>query len=203
MDISEKKIRDCICGRKGNAWESKTPFQVINLKGNMIQGRINCLDRLKVFGINDLSNKKVLDLGCSLGACCIESKLMGASHAVGVDNDDSSINCAKMIAEYNELNIDYICKSLNDKSVIADIKSVHGHYDYIYCFGIMAWVKHSAIADILKSISFDRCLFEVHSKLWAKPRDIEGFINMHNLKLKYKFIGKSSEKARRCWIAWR
>lgn len=201
MDINEKDIMNCICSRKSNVWESpETQFQTINLRGIRKSGRIDCLDRLSCFGVKRLDNKSVLDIGCSIGACCVESKLIGADSVVGVDSDETSIRCAQMIAKYNEMDITYLMANLEDETALNQIQSINKHFDYIFCFAVMSWVAHSSLARILKEVSFNYCLMEVHEKCWNRPKNADLFINRYSLGCKSEFLGQSSERERNCWL---
>ena len=51
--------------------------------------------------------KTVVDIGCSVGAICIEAKKRGAKRVVGIDYKKETVNVAKKVAsEYNlDMNI--------------------------------------------------------------------------------------------------
>lgn len=171
-------------------------FQSLDLRGEKRQGRIDCSERFKLLGITDLTNKSVLDIGCSLGGCCIESKKMGAAEVIGIDNDNDSIICAKKIAEYNEMNIKYEVIDLNKNASSNQLSKQS--FDYVYTFAIFAWIKRVNIITFLKGLDFKTCLIESKKKLKINFQKLfddvgQGFV--------IEEFGDSTEKDRKLCIA--
>lgn len=60
--------------------------------------------------MGDISDKKILDLGCGCGIFAIGAALLGAESIIGIDIDEGAIRCAKENAQTLELDIDFrIC----------------------------------------------------------------------------------------------
>ena len=73
------------------------------------------------FGLGDIENKNVMDLGCGTGIFTIGSVLMGANSSVGVDIDEDSIILAREVS--NKLNID------NARFIVSDIDCFNEGFD--------------------------------------------------------------------------
>jgi SAM-dependent methyltransferase len=58
----------------------------------------------------DLTNKRVLDLGCNEGFFCIEAKKRGAAYVLGIDRNKKSIEAAKERAARENLEIDFLAR---------------------------------------------------------------------------------------------
>ena len=64
--------------------------------------------RFSKFGLsNDLKDITVLDIGCNIGALCLECKKRNASKVVGLDRNPKLVISAKEIASIFELDIEY------------------------------------------------------------------------------------------------
>lgn len=64
------------------------------------------------FGIGDIEDKNIVDLGCGTGIFAIGSALMGANSSVGVDIDEDSIKLARDVSE--KLKVDNVEFIVND-----------------------------------------------------------------------------------------
>ena len=70
--------------------------------------------RLELFDNIDLKNKTVYDLGCSNGFFCYELAKRGAK-VIGVDKNKKTIELNRLIAEYYDLDIEFIVDDLLDE----------------------------------------------------------------------------------------
>ncbi len=69
------------------------------------------------FGLGDIENRNILDLGCGTGIFAIGTALMGANSSIGVDIDDDSINLAQEVSNKLNLdNVDFIVSDIDDFS---------------------------------------------------------------------------------------
>ena len=67
------------------------------------------------FGIGDIEDKNIVDLGCGTGIFAIGSALMGANSSIGVDIDEDSIQLAKDVSEKLKLdNVEFIVSDIDE-----------------------------------------------------------------------------------------
>ena len=80
------------------------------------------------YGLGDIDNMSVLDLGCGTGIFAIASSLMGANYSLGIDIDEESIAIAKITQNdiFHEHDIDdssanFIVGDINSFNSISDL----------------------------------------------------------------------------------
>jgi len=119
-------------------------------------GFINHEEELSRMGLDkvDLTDKTVLDIGCSDGYYSFFAERRGASHIVGIDDMSS------LLAGGN--NGFEICKTVLDSSCRLESKSIYdttteelGTFDVIFFFNVLYHLKHPILAlerinDLLK-----------------------------------------------------
>ena len=67
------------------------------------------------FGIGDIEDKNIVDLGCGTGIFAIGSALMGANSSVGVDIDEDSIKLARDVSEKLKVdNVEFIVNDIDE-----------------------------------------------------------------------------------------
>ena len=81
------------------------------------------------YGLGDIDNMSVLDLGCGTGIFAIASSLMGASYSLGVDVDDESIALAKITQ--NSISEEYDIDITNTNFIVGDINSFNSINDLL------------------------------------------------------------------------
>ncbi len=81
------------------------------------------------YGLGDIDNMNVLDLGCGTGIFAIASSLMGASHSLGVDIDNESIALAKITQ--NSISDVYDIGIANTNFIVGDINSFNSINDLL------------------------------------------------------------------------
>lgn len=69
------------------------------------------LDRMKVPG--KLSGESVVDLGCCYGSVCVEMYNRGARNITGLDFQPEYIDCARALARYNGMQINFLQMDLS------------------------------------------------------------------------------------------
>ena len=83
------------------------------------------------YGLGDIRDMNVLDLGCGTGIFAIASSLMGARSSLGVDIDDESIALAKItqnsISKQDDIDIN------NTNFIVGDINSFNSISDLLNC----------------------------------------------------------------------
>lgn len=81
------------------------------------------------YGLGDIDNMSVLDIGCGTGIFAIASSLMGARYSLGVDIDDESIALAKItqngISDEHDIDVD------NTNFIVGDINSFNSINDLL------------------------------------------------------------------------
>ena len=80
------------------------------------------------YGLGDIKDMNILDLGCGTGIFAIASSLMGASYSLGVDIDDESISLAKITKnsifeehDMDDINANFIAGDINTFNSIGDL----------------------------------------------------------------------------------
>lgn len=81
------------------------------------------------YGLGDIDNMSILDLGCGTGIFAIASSLMGASYSLGVDVDDESIALAKITQ--NSISEEYDIDITNTNFIVGDINSFNSINDLL------------------------------------------------------------------------
>ena len=80
------------------------------------------------YGLGDIRDMNVLDLGCGTGIFAIASSLMGARYSLGVDIDEESIalakitqNCISNQHDIDIINANFILGDVNSFNSISDL----------------------------------------------------------------------------------
>jgi len=96
---------------------------------------------------------RVLDLGCNAGMYCINSILMGAKEAVGIDNSNNYYKQALFLKEHMEkkhdktMNIKYINGAINE-----NLKGL-GEFDIIFALSILYHINAAHLQEVCKWIA--------------------------------------------------
>jgi hypothetical protein len=107
--------------------ERKQNYQSFYLDGQYNTGSRDTLGRYGKMNIDrDLDGKTVLDLGCCLGAMCIEAYRRKARNITGIDYEIDYVNTARSLARYNGMHINYMQMDLMKSEDI--INYVNEHY---------------------------------------------------------------------------
>ena len=72
------------------------------------------------YSLEDIADKKVMDLGCGTGIFAITSKLLGAASAIGVDIDKDSIDLASSYCG----DVNFICSDICDLENDFDVDTI-------------------------------------------------------------------------------
>lgn len=81
------------------------------------------------YGLGDIDNMSVLDIGCGTGIFAIASSLMGARYSLGVDIDDESIALAKITQ--NGISDEHDIDVANTNFIVGDINSFNSINDLL------------------------------------------------------------------------
>ena len=64
--------------------------------------------------LDDIENKKILDLGCGCGIFAIGAKLLGAKEVIGMDIDEKAIEIAREYAQDMKLDVEFQVSEIKD-----------------------------------------------------------------------------------------
>ena len=126
-------------------------YQIIDIDGVPTNGKHGKGDvettweNVKKFLPENLNGYRVLDLGCNAGMYCVNSILMGAKKAVGIEANEEYYEQALFVKKYMEkkhnisMNINYIHGKTEDH-----IKNL-GKFDIIFAFSILYHINSKYI----------------------------------------------------------
>jgi putative methylase len=112
--------------------------------------------------LDDLLDKKVVELGCGNGIFAIGAKLLGAEKVVGVDSDESALDVAKQNMKKLDVKVDFL---------VADVSAFSEHCDTVLQnppFGAQKSHKHADILFIKKAFEIGNVVYSMHL---AKTKD--------------------------------
>lgn len=134
-------------------------YQIIDINGKSTDGSKGKGDVKKTWRNvkrllpKTLNDMRVLDLGCNAGMYCVNSMLMGAREAVGIEADDNYFKQALIVKEYMErkhsrnMNIRYIHGPIH-----RHIDGL-GSFDIIYAFSILYHIRSNHIGAVCKCMA--------------------------------------------------
>jgi tRNA (mo5U34)-methyltransferase len=104
----------------------------------------------------DLTGKKVLDIGCNAGFYSIEMKKRGAARVVAIDSDDIYLNQARFAAEVSGFS-DIEFRKLS----VYDVGQLGETFDVVIFMGVLYHLRHPLLAlDMLHGIVDDLMIFQ-------------------------------------------
>ena len=126
MKISKKKHLEMILENVPNHPNPKVGLEQYSTPATIAADLV-----WNAYGLGDIDNMSVLDLGCGTGIFAIASSLMGASCSLGVDIDGESIALAKItqnsISKQDDIDIN------NTNFIVGDINSFNSISDLFNC----------------------------------------------------------------------
>lgn len=134
--------------------QRRSPYQSYILGGKYIEGSRDTLYRFDKMQVEkDLKDKTVVDLGCQIGNMCAECYSRGARHITGIDHEQDYIDCARDLARYNGMQINYQRMDLSDTGKAAEyIRNYYnGLVDIVF---LLSMYKHITQACWQLLISF-------------------------------------------------
>ena len=124
MKISKKKHLEMILEKVPNHPNPKVGLEQYSTPATIAADLL-----WNAYGLGDIDNMSVLDLGCGTGIFAIASSLMGASYSLGVDIDDESIALAKITQ--NNISEQYDVDVSNTNFIVGDINSFNSISDLL------------------------------------------------------------------------
>ena len=131
-------------------------YQLVDLDGSVVKGKggkgdvITTWNNIKNLLPENLDGYRVLDLGCNAGMYCINSILMGAREAVGIDNSNVYYKQALFLRDHmdkkydKKMNIKYINGAIHE-----NLKGL-GKFDIIFALSILYHIKENHLQDVCK-----------------------------------------------------
>ena len=124
MKISKKKHLEIILEKVPNHLNPKVGLEQYSTPATIAADLV-----WNAYGLGDIDNMSVLDLGCGTGIFAIASSLMGASYSLGVDIDDESIALAKITQ--NSISEEHDIDITNTNFIVGDINSFNSINDLL------------------------------------------------------------------------
>jgi len=92
--------------------------------GNTV-GKRNCEERIKEFDVEDIRDKTILDIGCSMGGMMISAVGVGAKKCIGLEYNRESVDFIKKYCTENNIsNIDARLQDIDDFDWFRTIEKV-------------------------------------------------------------------------------
>lgn len=180
------------------------PYQDIG--GQEVKGHRNTKKRLKLLNFpKDLSGKTVLDLGCNMGAFCLEMIERNAHRVVGLDLSHSSINICQGIKEV-KLKQDKRYKHLEYYVVNVNLGlnplihiSRYQKFDYLLALSVWKHIYDSVFWQLIKSFVRIGVYLEMNATFDSRhlSQGQRNFLNQNRKNpkvLKKYFLEKSGAK---------
>ena len=124
---------------------------------------------------DDVTEKRVIDLGCGTGTLAIGAALMGAKCIVGVDIDRDSIRVAKQNASKLGLDVNY---------VVGDIEAIHNSFNTTLMnppFG--SWNRGADVKFLKKALDISTITYSLHKRTPTNRRFLENKISSFGKKI--------------------
>ncbi len=116
-------------------------------------------DKLPYYGLpEDLTGKRVLDIGCAEGFFSFEAERRGAREVIGIDSFPDSVR---------RFNIAKAARQSNANAFLMNVYDLEpkrlGTFDVVLFYGVFYHLKHPQLAlERIRSICTDRLLFQTH-----------------------------------------
>jgi len=186
--------------------QRRANYQTYFIDGKYKSGSRDTLYRYEKMDVErNMTGLSILDLGCNLGSILVEARRRGASKLLGIDNEKDYIDCARDLAHYNKLPINFIQRNLNRvTSLISEIRNYfcHKEIDVVFALSIYKHIYGNMFV-ILKNIKWRRCYIESHNA----PEEFEtGHVKemlkgIESLDCKSTYLGQTEDRSPRC--LWR
>jgi len=188
--------------------ERSQNYQSYWIGGDTISGSRDTYKRVEIMGIDKgLAGKSLLDLGCNLGAICLECADSQGSHPImGVDYEKDYIECANELAKYNGFGgvVTFEVMDLTKTKECADrFKQFFGKpVDMVLALSLYKHIK-GKMFELLDSFEWRELIIESNNapQKEATPHCVEIINHMKKRGWNYKFIGMTNDRSPRC--LWR
>jgi 2-polyprenyl-3-methyl-5-hydroxy-6-metoxy-1,4-benzoquinol methylase len=153
---------------KSNWKETGKTYQSINYDGIIVSGARNInatYDRLKKIGFYKKlkQNHSVLDIGCNLGALCLEASKIGCKNVVGIDKP-SIIDDANLIKEKTKANVIYHGINIAECNLSELFNIVSGSFDHVFAMAVMMYIPQIRFWKIINHYAKKTLWFETNHR---------------------------------------
>ena len=172
----------------------KVQYQSLGEEG--MPGIRDMSHRYSVMGIESFDGGRVLDIGCSIGAVCINSIKIGASECVGVDINKNTIDVgSKYLLSKGYKGIRLFTCDIN-KGVEALSKVIgKSKFDFVFALSIIKHVGKEPLFDIIRSYTGKSCWFEGHNR--QKREAVEKLLCDNINDGRIEFLGYTTDRGKR------
>lgn len=159
-----------------------------------LKGRRDIQHRCKIMKLpSDFGKRTVLDIGCNLGAMCIEAAKRNAGRVVGIDCHQKTIDIAKEYASaIGFSNIEYYVYNIDNG--LAPLQKIIGNdkFDVLFVLSVLNNIKRSSLNDIIKYYCGSSLYLEGHSKQTKKEliKYLERKFDFDNI----HYLGNTTDK---------
>lgn len=187
QELQNRIVRDTNFGRK-----KRQSYQQID----EIKGTRKMAYRYEVMKLPEsFEGKSVLDIGCNLGAVCIEAKRRGAGRVVGFDYKSNIVGTASEFAKSKKCDVSFFCHDINDG--LQSLVDLMGYEKFDYVFALSMWkhIDKQKLCDIINYFCKESCWFEGHHKQLEGPlkKELSKYLNFS----KIEFLGICEDRGYR------
>lgn len=117
----------------------------------------------------DMRGMTVLDIGCNAGFYSMEMKRRGADRVVGIDTDPHYLRQARLAAEVNSADVEFI------EMPVWDVAKLNEKFDLVIFMGVLYHLRHPLLAlDLIhEHVARDLLLFQSMQRGSRDLADIE------------------------------
>lgn len=168
MNVDELQNKILKCAQFPSK-ERKEPYQSYYLEGaGYIKGTRDILYRYTMMGLPvNFTGMSVLDLGSQLGSMSIEAYRRGARNILGLEYEEDFLDCAKVLADHNQMGITY--KQANLKDINSTVDTIYNYFgkentvSIVFALSLTKHVGVNALYQILRSFKWKYCYLEGHN----------------------------------------
>jgi len=131
--------------------------------------------------LDDIEEKKVVDLGCGTGIFAIGAKLLGANKVIGIDVDERAIEIAQRASKKLHTNVDFQVREINDFNEECDTVLQNPPFG--------AQKRHADRPFIRKALVLSRVVYSLHLSRTQKfiEREVDKFQAQVTHEKRYEF----------------
>jgi len=171
----------------------KQNYQTYFIDGKWQAGSRDTLYRFDQMKIDkNLSEKSIVDLGCQLGSVLTECWNRGSRLLHGYDNEFDYIDCARDLARYNAMNINFLEFDITKDNLKFDRK-----IDIVFALSLYKHVGEK-LFELLKSFDWDICYVEsnaIQNRKSDQAKEIEDKFRKYNYD--FEFIEFTEDRSKR------
>jgi predicted RNA methylase len=184
--------------------ERKENYQDYYLGGEYVSGSRNVKHRYEVMKLPETITGGVLDLGCQIGSMLAEAYMRGARPCVGVDIQTEFLDCAKMIAKFNNFDITYLKLDITKDEAIKTMNNMFPNgIDIVFSLSIYKHIERD-FHKLLYQLNYKKMYIEGHNAGnagWDGDMNQRIEVLLKQTGYKWDRVAMSSCRSPRCiWI---